>query len=136
MDASNPLPHGMGALPQMNEVLGNDSDGAVAQASNLGVLDRAAIDGDNQLANPAHNVVQQGDGSFVFSNANNVILVNPFDELHVVQADVAGGELNDNFGALLEDEAEESEDSDSGGRQRSQRIQTGVPHYSATTKCR
>ncbi len=113
VDASNPLPHGIGALPQMNEVTGNDSDGAAAQASNLGVLNRAAVDGDNLLANPAHNVVQQGDGSFVFHNVNNIPLLNPFEMPHVTQVDVAGGEGDENLDTPREDEAEESEDSDS-----------------------
>ncbi len=45
VDASNPLPHGAGMLPRMNEVAGNDSDGAAAQASNLGALNGAAVDG-------------------------------------------------------------------------------------------
>ncbi len=78
VDASNPLPHGVGALLQMNEVLGDDSNGAAAQASNLGVLNRAAVDGDNLLATSAHNVVQQGDGfdydngPFVLPNLFNV----------------------------------------------------------------
>ncbi|MCP4545848.1 MAG: hypothetical protein GY835_05200, partial [bacterium] len=112
VDASNPLPHGTGALPQMNEVTGNDSDGAAAQASNLGVLNRTAVNGDNLLANPAHNVVQQGNGSFVFHNENNIPLLNPFEMPHVAQADIAGGEGDENLDIPREDEVEESEDSD------------------------
>ncbi len=110
MDASNPLPHGGGTLPPKNEVLGNDSNGAAAQASNLGVLNRAAVDGDNQLANPAHNVVQQGGvGDFDFDNG---ALLNPFGGPHAAQAVGAGGEENEDLHEPLEDEAEESDDSD------------------------
>ncbi|MCP4702752.1 MAG: hypothetical protein GY862_38710, partial [Gammaproteobacteria bacterium] len=59
---SNPLLPGAGILPPGNEVLGTNLDEAAAQADNLGVLNRAAVDEDNQLANPAHDVVQQGNG--------------------------------------------------------------------------
>ncbi len=43
VDASNPLPHGAGTLPHENEALGNNLDGAAAQAGNLGVLNRAPL---------------------------------------------------------------------------------------------
>ncbi len=72
MDVTDQLLTGPGVLPQENEVLGNDSNGAAPQANNSGVLNRAAVDGENQLATRAHNVVQQeGDlnydnGPFVF----------------------------------------------------------------------
>ncbi len=53
VDMSNPLLHIAGLLPQVDEVLGNDSDGAAAQASNLGVSNGATVDRDDLLATSA-----------------------------------------------------------------------------------
>ncbi len=92
----------------------------LAQASNLGALNGATVDGDNLLATSAHNVVQQGEmGNFDLGNGQFEVpvrgdgnLVNPFDVPHATQAGGAGEAVNENSDAPLEDEAEESEDSD------------------------
>ncbi len=98
----NQLPRVPGILPQVDEVLGNDSDGAVAQASNLGVSNRAAVDRDNLLATSVHGLVPpDGMGDFDYDNGqlefpvgNDGNLLNPFDVLHTAQAGGAGGEEN------------------------------------------
>ncbi len=110
--------HSAGMLPHENEVLGNDSDGAAAQASNSSILNRAAVDGDNLLATPTHDVVQQGNG-FDFDNGpfgypagNNVVLLNPFDVPHAAQAEGAGGVGDENEFNELPEEEEDSDAED------------------------
>ncbi len=119
VDASNPLLHGAGALLQVNEVLGNDSDGAAVQASNLDVSNGAAVDENNLLATSAHDAVQQGgmdgfdydNGQLEFPVGGDGNLLNPFGVPHTAQAGGAGKE-NEDFVAPLQDEAEESDGSD------------------------
>ncbi len=69
----NQLPHVPCILPQANEALGNDSDGAAAQVSNCDVSNRAAVDQDNLLATSAHGSVQpDGMGGFDYDNGQFV----------------------------------------------------------------
>ncbi len=115
VDASNLLTHVSGTLPQANEVLGNDSDGAAAQASNLGISNGAAVDRDNLLATSTHSLVQpDGSGDFDYDNGQLVFptggdgaLLNPFNMLHTAQAGGAGGDENENeLNESLEEEVE------------------------------
>ncbi len=118
----NQLPRVPGILPQVDEAVGNDSDEAAVQASNLGVLSGAAVDGDNLLATSVHNTVQQGgmgdfnydNGQLAFPTGDDGALLNPFNVLHTMQAGGAGGNENENeLNDPLEDEENEEEELDS-----------------------
>ncbi len=118
VDVGNLLPHVAGTLLQTNKVVGNDSHGAAAQASNLGALNGATVDENNLLATSAHDSVPQGgtddfsNGQFVLFRSNDDLLNPSAGVPPTVQAGGAGEEENEDFDAPLEDEAEESEDSD------------------------
>ncbi len=118
VNADNQLPQTAGTLSQMNEAVGNNSQGAAEQTSNLGALNGAVVDVNNLLANPMHDTVQLG-GTDGLNNSHLVFfgsasdLLNPSAGMpHTAQAGGAGEEENEEFNAPLEEEAEESEDSD------------------------
>ncbi len=117
-NAGNLLLQTTGTLPQMNKVVGDDLQGAAAQASNLGTLNGAAVGENNLLVTSMHDTVQQG-GTNGFNNGqlgffvSNDDLLNPSAGVpHTTQAGGAGDENENEFNDLLDEEAEESEDSD------------------------
>ncbi len=104
-----------GILLQANEAVGNNLQGAAEQTSNLSTFNGAAVDVNNLLVNPAHDMVQQGGTDDLnnsqlglYRSASN--LLNPSAGVpHTAQAGGAGEDENEEFNILLEEEAEESE---------------------------
>ncbi len=118
VNVGNQLPQTAGTLPQTNEAVGNNLQGAAEQISNPSTLNGATVDVNNLLVTSVHDTMQQGgmgglnNSQFRLFGSNDDLLNPSAGMLHTAQAGGAGDETNEEFNGPLEDGVEESEDSD------------------------